>query len=348
MKRQELSNTELSLLCQELSLLLHAGVAPGDGLFLLAEEEQDPGLRRLLTDMARALEEGRPLAVALAASGVFPLYVTGLVEVGERTGRTEEALAALSRYYEERERMDRRIRSALTYPAILLLLMLVVIVVLLSRVLPVFDEVYASLGGRLTGLAGGLLLLGRALDAAMPILCAVLALAAGFVAAFSLSCPFRSKALALWRRRSGDQGVSRKMNDARFAQALSMGLDSGLPLEEAAALAAGLLADVPSAAARCRDCHERLSAGADLAQAMRETGMLPAASCHLLALGLRSGSGDAVMGEIARRLSEEADQALESRVSKVEPALVLVTSILVGAILLSVMLPLMNIMTAIG
>ena len=76
--------------------------------------------------------------------------------------------------------------------------------------------------------------------------------------------------------------------------------------------------------------------------------MLPKASCRLVALGQRSGTGDTVMEEVARRLSEESEYALETRVGQVEPALVLVTSLLVGAILLSVMLPLMNIMTAIG
>ena len=81
---------------------------------------------------------------------------------------------------------------------------------------------------------------------------------------------------------------------------------------------------------------------------MGDTGLLPAAACRLLTLGMRGGSGDEVMEEIARRLSDEAQLALESKVGKVEPALVLVTSVLVGAILLAVMLPLMNIMTTIG
>jgi type IV pilus assembly protein PilC len=76
--------------------------------------------------------------------------------------------------------------------------------------------------------------------------------------------------------------------------------------------------------------------------------VLPAAACRLLALGQRSGTGDAVMEEVARRLTQESELAVEARVSRVEPTLVLVTSLLVGAILLSVMLPLMNIMAAIG
>ena len=69
---------------------------------------------------------------------------------------------------------------------------------------------------------------------------------------------------------------------------------------------------------------------------------------RLLALGLRSGTGDTVMEEIARRLTLESQEALEAKVARVEPALVLVTSVMVGVILLSVMLPLMHIMTAIG
>ena len=114
------------------------------------------------------------------------------------------------------------------------------------------------------------------------------------------------------------------------------------------ALSADLLADVPSAAAKCRDCLARLDEGTPLAQAMSQSGVLPRAQCRLLELGLRSGSGDSAMEQIARQLSEESEMALEETVGRVEPTLVVITSVLVGLILLSVMLPLMHIMTAIG
>ena len=348
MKHTRLTKLETASLCRELALLLHAGVGAGDGLALLAEEEADGPLRTLLAVMAERVDGGAPLPEAMEEAGGFPAYVTGLLKAGERTGRTEEALDALARYYEERERVDQRLRSALAYPAVLLLLMLVVIVVLLAKVLPVFNDVYASLGGRLTGVAGGLLRLGRLLDGALPVLCVLLGLAAAFVAVFSLSAAAREKVLAAWRKRRGDKGVSRKRNDARFAQALAMGMGSGLEVEESLDLAAELLKDVPAAAERCGACRVRLEAGTGLAEALRDTETLPAASCRLLALGLRSGTGDRVMAEIARRSAEEADLALERKLAKVEPALVLGTSLLVGAILLSVMLPLMDIMAAIG
>lgn len=347
-KTRLLANDEISSLCLGLSLLLHAGVGVGDGLALLAEEEPQSAYRDMLTHLANDVDDGLPLATAMKNTGRFPDYVCGLLDVGEKAGRTEEALAALSRHYEDRARLDHQVRSALLYPAVLLVIMLAVIAVLLVEVLPVFNDVYAYLGGRLTGIAGGLLALGQAMDAAMPVLCVLLGLVVVFLALFAASLSFRDKVMGLWRGKMGDKGVSRKINTARFAQSLSMGLSSGLPLEEALSMAASLLDSVPSAKQRCLKCLDLLDSGEPLARAMKESEVLPRAECRLLDLGLRSGTGDAAMEQIARRLSEESELALEQKVAQVEPALVVITSVLVGLILLSVMLPLMNIMTAIG
>jgi type IV pilus assembly protein PilC len=348
MNHLSFSNEQTGSLCQRLALLLHAGIGAADALDLLSGEEPDAQAKALYTSLAHQVDEGTSLATAMGQCGCFPNYLCALLEMGERAGRTEEALHALAHHYENRARLDRRLRSALLYPAILLLIMLSIIVVLLVEVLPVFNQVYAYLGGRLTGVAAGLLAFGQVLDGAMPVLCLLLAAAVGLLVAFAVSLRFRSWVLSAWRKRWGDRGVSRKLLNASFAQSLSMGLSSGLPLEEALSLSASLLREVPSAQARCADCLHRLEQGAPLAQAMSASGVLPQSQCRLLDLGLRSGSGDGVMEEIARRLTEESEAALEERVAQVEPALVLLTSILVGIILLSVMLPLMHIMTAIG
>ena len=336
MKKNDISHGELSTLCLELSMLLHAGVGTGDALSLLAEES-GPEYQVMLRDMAREVDGGAALSEAMRKAACFPVYVCGLVEVGERAGRTEEALAALSRYYESRARLDRRIRGALLYPAVMLLLMLVVIAVLLVKVLPIFDDVYASLGGRLTGVAGSLLTLGRWLDGAMPALWVLLALAAGFLAVFAAVPSFREKLTLSWRRSHGDRGVARKMNDARLAQALAMGM--AVPVDDQ-----GRHTDYAGKYAGLKTEESNPVILAD----MKESGLLPVGACRLLEMGQRGGAGDAAMEKIAADLSEESEAALEEKVSRVEPALVLVCSILVGMILLSVMLPLMHIMSAIG
>ena len=341
--KRTLSYGEITEVSLELSLLLHAGVGTGDALYLLGEDSPH---KKLLSAMADEVDGGAALASAMRSSAAFPTYACGLVEVGERTGRTEEALAALSRYYEDRVRMDRRVRSALLYPAVMLALMLVVIGVLLVKVLPIFDDVYASLGTRLTGVAAGLLTVGRWLEGALPVFWAVLAALVLIGVLFTAVGPLRRSLVSFWQRGHGDRGVSRKLNNARLAQAMAMGMASGLPLEEALGLSAGLVEG--GARRRCEDCRKRLDNGEALSAALKASGLLPASQSRLLELGQRSGAGDASMEKIARDLSEEGEAALDAAVSRVEPALVLLCSVLVGLILLSVMLPLMHIMSAIG
>ena len=338
----------ISDFCRQLALLLHAGVSLSDGLLLLAEEEQNPAYIQLLEEMANQIDQGSYFYHVLETVGCFPVHMTGLLKVGEEVGRLEETLFSLARYYEEREYTRQHLKNALTYPVLLFIMMASVIIVLLSRVLPVFEDVYASLGGSLTGLAGTLLAIGGFLNQSMPVLIILFAIII-LCLLLVIFVPVAQNYLAsFWHKYYGDKGISRKMNDAHFAQALSMALSSGMPFEEGIALAGSMLKDCPDAARRCDLCLESLNSGGDLSEALKNSEMLPASYCRMLTLGMRAGNGDKVMEDIARRLSDEAANALSSRLSMIEPALVIVTSVLVGIILFSVMLPLMNIMKTIG
>lgn len=346
-KREMLTDQQTALFCRGLSLQLHAGITLADGIYLLAEDEQGKA-KEIFRQMGAGLDRGAELTEVLEEAGCFPEYVCGMVRIGQQTGKLEQTLASLGNFYEQQSRTRRQIKNAVSYPSMVFVLMLVVVTVLLVKVLPVFDGVYASLGSRLTGIAAGLLYLGQLLEMAMPALLTVLALCAVLALAFWKIPAFRERIGIWYRMYFGDRGIGRKFNNARFAQAVAMGLSSGLTLEEAMELAENLLKNIPGAAQRCKLCAEALENGASLPDAMKKTQLLPPAESRMLAVGLRGGSGDRVMEEIAQRLHAQAEEALEDTVSKIEPAMVLVASLLVGLILLAVMLPLMNIMSTIG
>ncbi len=347
MQKRMLSHQELAGFCKNLSLLIQAGIGQSEAIYLMADEEEKK-LREILNGLGAQLDMGYPLSTAVEECGVFPEYVVAMLRVGEQSGRMEETLFTLATYYEERSRFNQMLRNALAYPAMILLLLLVVIAVLLIEVMPVFDEVYASLGSRLTGLSAGLLQLGQVLKAGLPLLLVVLALVGIGVVLFSCCVPIRERVQSVWHTHFGDKGVAARFNNAQFAQALSMGLNSGLPLEESIELAEKLFVNIPGGAKRCQQCSKLLSEGAGLADAMKESKFLSPADCRMLSVGIRGGNSDRVMIEIASRLMEEAKQKLEQNVARVEPIMVFVASGLVGAILLSVMLPLANIMSSIG
>lgn len=344
----KLSNDQISTFCMGLALMLHAGISTDDGLHFMLEDQPGGTERTVVESLTEQVDHGTPLSAAMLATSAFPTYVTGLVEVGVRTGRLEEALNALSDYYHARARMEAQVRTALLHPALLLLLMLIVVVVLLARVLPVFDQVFRSLGGAMTGVAGGLLRLGQWLDGALPALCVLLMFIAVLMAVFAVSCSFRDRCLRSWRSKFGNCGVAGKLTSARLAQALSMGLRSGFSMEESLELAASLFDGIPDAQKSCEDCRAYIDDRMPLADALRDSGVLPVVYCRMLALGARSGSADLVMQEIAHRLCDESEEALEKQVNRVEPVLTIAGSLLVGVILLSAMLPLLNILSAIG
>jgi len=346
-KKMILTDLETALFCRGLALQLHAGISLADGIYLLAQDETGRKRERF-QQMAAGLDSGKTLSEALEEADCLPEYVCTMVQIGQQTGKLEQTLESLGVFYEQQSFRKRQIKNAIAYPGMVFVLMLIVVTVLLVKVLPVFDGVYGSLGSRLTGVAAGLLRLGQLLKAAMPVLLAVLGAVLTVAVLYWKAAAFRECINNWIRRHFGDQGIGRSFNNARFAQTLAMGLSSGLTLEESLELAENLLKSVPGAAARCQICAGQLEAGKDLSEAMGAAQLLPPAESRLLAVGLRAGNGDQVMEEIARRLSQQAENALEDAVSGIEPAMVLVASLLVGLILLSVMLPLMNIMSTIG
>ncbi|MBO5339661.1 MAG: type II secretion system F family protein [Oscillospiraceae bacterium] len=344
----KLTNEDIGTFCLSLYHLIHAGLGVADAFALMAQDERDGRAKRRLEQMTECADRGESLARICRQAECFPDYVCALLDVGEQVGRTEQTLEALARHYEGRTRLERRLRGALLYPCALLGVMLAVVVILLIWVLPVFDQVYAQLGSGLTGVAGGLLVLGQTLRRMLPAMCILLVLAGVLLGAVYLNPTVRRRAAALWRRLRGAGGPGGKIEAARVAQALALGMSSGLTDEQAVELALSLAPEHGTVRQRCRRCLAQLEAGQTLAGALRSSELLPGARCRLLDAAVKSGRGEAAMEQIALQMLEEGETALESAVSRIEPALVMVTSALVGAILLTVMLPLAHIMSGIG
>ncbi len=332
MEKNPFTQEELSGFCLGLAHLIHAGLSAGDALALLEQDESEPLRKEKLGQMARRADAGQALSVVLRDTGIFPGYIAAMTAAGEETGRLEEALFVLADYYESRSRMERQLRIALLQPLALLGVLLVVVVVLLGWVLPVFDDVYRQLGTGLTGVAGALLALGRLLRAGAPVLL-VLGIAA---------------CVLLWRGLCTRRTPFIRADEAWLAQVLALALGSGLSPERAMTLAAELGEEDSAFRRRCRDCLERLQGQETLPGALSSCGLMPKADCRLLEAGLRSGCGDTVMAQLASRARERSEERIERRLSRIEPALVLGACALVGLILLSVLLPLIRIMAAIG
>ena len=149
-----LSNTELTTFCSQFSLILRSGISSLEGLSIMLEDTPEGDGTVLLKGMIATMEETGSLYEALITSKVFPPYLCSMVEIGEQSGRLDDVMASLSEHYHREEEMARNIKSAVTYPLVMLGMMMVVIFVLIVKVLPVFNEVFSSLAPGLPGSPG--------------------------------------------------------------------------------------------------------------------------------------------------------------------------------------------------
>jgi len=346
--KKQMKYCEVSYFCLELSMFLRAGVECSEALLMLADEMSDRIYREKLLEMSDCVGGGVPLSEAMRRSRWIPDEVCRMVMAGETTGSVEEVLSALAEFYDNKDITSRRIRSACLYPAILFLVMLSVLAVLMTKVLPVFRDVYASLGGEVSTVVKILFETGAFLDSALPVFFAAVSLCAVVLIVLLFSERFFERAAFSLTRGSQPKGIAAKLCSARFAQVLMLGITGGLGIAEAVENAEILLEDYPDTVRRCRVCSEKLMEGQPISESLANTGLIPATECRLLSFGMESGNGEKAVREVAERLEREAAEALEARIGLIEPVLVLLTTLMVGGILLAVMLPLTELMAALG
>jgi type IV pilus assembly protein PilC len=146
----------------------------------------------------------------------------------------------------------------------------------------------------------------------------------------------------------GRRGVFGKIASAHFVSGITLAMASGLDLEEAIDMAVMISGDSKAVKEQQEDCARLLRSGSSLSDAMRDSGIISVRDSRVLTMGARSGMADSVMSEVANRSERNVQEDINRIVSRIEPTLVVITSAIIGIILLSVMLPLMSIMTTIG
>lgn len=348
MKRLRVPAQYLPIFCRELHQLVRTGIPLAEGLTMLREDETDPDTRSWLEALCRSTEEGLPLASALRETGAFPAYMTDMVSLAEETGRLEDVLLSLQRHYDRQLRMAADIRGAVAVPVTLFAVMVAVVILLVTQVLPVFDRVFAQLGVRMGAVATGMMNAGAVLAKAGTGIAVVLVVIAAAALVIALVPALREKFTGWFRHSFGGRGILGQMAAARFASSMSMAVASGLSMEESVSLSAKLCGGAKEIDEKTEQCRKEIEEGGSPADALAGSGLFSGRDCRLLKLAEQTGSLPDTLEDLAQRQEEESLRRIDRTVGAIEPAIVVITSALAGVILLSVMLPLMGLLSTIG
>ncbi len=345
--KKHYSAQELSAFCLQISLLLRAAIPLEEGLSVMAEDAKDEEEKKNLIHMSEDVELGSPFSVVLEEAGCYPGYVIKMAKLGEETGTLDQMMASLSEYYEKEYILMKNIKNAVTYPIIMIFMLLVVLFVLFTKVMPIFENVYEQLGARLSPVSLTATRLGGIFSGIALAAGVVLAVVAAIVWILGRNgkkfLPVERLAVAVKRK----SRIALAIANRRFTSVLALTLHSGLELEKGMELAAELVEN-PTVEEKIKACGEELESGSDYYSAMKNTGLFNGFHVQMIKVGVRSGRLDSVMEEISKSCEEEADTALDHMVNRFEPTMVAVLAVAVGLILLSVMLPLVGVLSAIG
>lgn len=340
-----LSNMEVSAFCSQMAMILHSGIFAMEGISIMLEDTHAPEEHALLAQIDETFQKTGLLHEALRKTGAFPEYMLQMIRIGEETGKLDDVLTALSVYYDREASISRTIKNALTYPLIMVFMMIVVILVLVTKVMPVFDQIFRQLGNEMTGFSRAALNFGTAINrysAALIIVAILLAAAALY---FGRSRKGRRQFRAMAIHIPFIRSFMEKLTACRFAGGMSLTLSSGMSPEECFMLTSDLVEE-ENFARKLHLCQKAIENGQELSEAFTEAGVFTGLYARMASIGDRTGALDEVMREIADRYQEEIDLRFTGIITALEPAMVIVLSLIVGMILLSVMLPLMGIMSS--
>ena len=341
MKGIKLSNTYMSYLCLELHLLTNAGIPISNGIHLLIEKEQRKGYKELLLCIVRNIDNGCLMSDALRETKMFDKYMIDMIDLGEKTGHLDKVLKALSKYYERLYQMEGSIKNAITYPAISLVLIVSIVGILVIKVLPIFDKIFNQMGRTMSPFALFLLDVGVFINSYWYIFCALLTIAVVLL-------------LVVIKKNRPQSGISRfkftrnintQISSSRFLTTMAMALSSGMDIDDSLTLANRIMSD-SKVSAKIEKCKARINEGGSFADAVMDTGLIDSIQGHIIQIAFRTGQIDSVFEELAQRMEVKVDQSINSFINKIEPTFVIGMCIIIGTIILSAILPLIDIMTS--
>jgi type IV pilus assembly protein PilC len=339
---------ELVVFTRQLSTMISAGLSLLESLEVLAEQAETPGMKMTCERIVAELRGGSDLSAAMGTCPkVFsPLYLS-MVAAGEASGQMDVILERLAEYVEASEQLKRDIKSAMTYPVVSLVLVLAITAFLMIGVVPGFREVFDGLGAELNPLTENVLRISDFLRAKWY----VVLIAFGLLVAGFMTFKRTRKGAYICDQMSLKVPVfgplTRKVALARFSRTFATLIRSGVPIMGTLDIVADTAGNQVVAEV-VRDSRESVRNGNMLSEPLSQSRVFPPMVTRMIAIGERSGALEQLLEKIAEFYDSQVKAQIKALTSLIEPILITFMGGIVGTVVLSVFLPILDIVGELG
>ena len=330
---------EVSLFTRQFATMIDAGLPIVQCLDILTEQSESKLLRKTIHDIRLDVEGGSTLADAMAKHPkIFDNLYVNMVQAGEAGGVLNTILNRVALFIEKANKLKRKVKGAMIYPTTILAVAVIVVAILLIFVIPVFAELYGSMG--------------KALPAPTQI---TINISNWFVAnwyfMFGGLIGIVVAIRAYYQTEQGRMNIDRimlhlpvvgdllrKVAVARFSQNMAILLSSGVPILDGLAITAKTAGNRVVEKA-IMDSRVSISQGKTVAEPLRESKIFPPMVCQMVAVGENTGGLDGMLRKVAELYEEEVDDAVANLTALMEPLIMVVLGVILGGLVISMYLP---------
>ena len=333
---------DLAVFSRQFATMIGSGLSLVRALNILAEQTENKKLAEIVGDVRTQIEQGRALSDALADHEEFPKLYVAMVRAGETAGLLDQVLLRIADTLEKDVELRRKIKSALTYPVVVLIMAIVLTGVMLIFIVPVFVTMFEDLGGTLPLPTRVLMFLSSFLTSYwyIVLLLPILGWQAFKWARKQPQVRYQLDRMKLKLPVFGD--LFHKLAIARFSRNLGTLLKAGVPILSALEITAdtvnnGVISDATN------DVKMAVKEGESVAKPLTQHPVFPPMVVHMIAVGEETGAMDTMLGKIADFYDDEVSATTESLTAMLEPLMIGVLGGLVGSMVIALYMPMFEI-----
>lgn len=333
---------DIAIFCKQLFTMLHSGMPLINALDVLYHQSEHKTIQKAVKEMTLQVQKGDILSTSMKKhSKVFPSLLISMVESGELTGNLDGVLERMSIHYTKENKINTKIKGAMVYPAILSGLVVVVVIFMITFILPTFTGMFESSGVPLPGPTRFLLGISDSIRAYWYVYVLVIGGLVFVIRRFVKSTDGKRAFDRMTFKIPGIKKQIAMIATSRFTRTLATLLASGIPIIQALETAASVTTNMVVIDGMAQ-VTEDIKKGATLSSLLKKIGVFPPMMVSMVGIGEESGALEDMLDRAADYYDEELETAIQRLVQMLEPLMIVIMAVVVGFIVISMILPMFD------
>ncbi|OII12369.1 pilus assembly protein PilC [Curtobacterium sp. MCBA15_008] len=334
---------DLAIMSRQASTMLSSGLSLLRALSILSDQTENKKLKDILGKVRDDVERGVSFSDAVAKYPVdFPPIMINMIRAGETGGFLDQAMDSIATNFEKEHKLRATIKSAMTYPVVVLCMSLVAVVIMLVFIVPIFQKMFSSLGGQLPLPTMMLVYASHAMVYVGPVLAVAIVVFWFWWRANKNTDRVRAVIDPVKLRLPVFGQLNRKIVIARFARNLSDMIGAGVPILQALEIA-GEVSNNFVVEKAIQRVSESVRKGESIAVPLARESVFPTMVSQMVAVGEDAGSLEIMLEKISAFYDSEVESTTEALTSLIEPLLIAFLGVVVGGMIVALYLPIFQI-----